>query len=168
MQPSRRAFVTSAVAASALLAGGCGFQLKRPPELRFATIQLTGFSARSPLAAELRADIDGTPTTRVVDTLMEAQVVLQVLADAREKSVVAQTAAGQIREFELRSRFKFRLRSASGRDLIPESEIVLRRSLTYTETAALAKEQEEAFLYRAMQTDIVSQVLRRLAAVQVL
>ena len=41
-----------------------------------------------------------------------------------------------------------------------------RRSLTYTENAALAKEQEEAFLYRAMQSDIVSQVLRRLASVR--
>ena len=34
--------------------------------------------------------------------------------------------------------------------------------------AALAKEQEEAFLYRAMQSDIVSQVLRRLASVRLL
>ena len=47
-------------------------------------------------------------------------------------------------------------------------EIVLTRSLTYTETAALGKEQEEAFLYRAMQSDIVSQVLRRLASVRLL
>ena len=163
---SRRTFVAAAVAASALAATGCGFELKKAPELHFKTIQLSGFANRSPLAAELRADIDGTPTTRVVEALSDAQVVLQVLTDAREKSVVAQTAAGQIREFELRSRFKFRLRTARGADLIPESEILLRRSLTYTETAALAKEQEEAFLYRAMQTDIVSQVLRRLAAVQ--
>ena len=51
---------------------------------------------------------------------------------------------------------------------MPASEILLKRELTYTESAALAKEQEEAFLYRAMQSDIVSQVLRRLASVQVL
>ena len=38
--------------------------------------------------------------------------------------------------------------------------------MSYTESAALGKEQEEATLYRAMQTDIVAQVLRRLAAVQ--
>jgi LPS-assembly lipoprotein len=102
----------------------------------------------------------------VVEAGQAAQVVLQALAEGREKSIVAQTAASQIREFELRLRFRFELRSAVGRELIPESEIVLTRSLTYTESAALAKEQEEAFLYRAMQADIVSQVLRRLAAVQ--
>jgi LPS-assembly lipoprotein len=93
-------------------------------------------------------------------------VILQALSEAREKVVVAQTSANQIREFELRLRFTFRVRNAVGKDLITDSEIVQRRSLTYTEAAALAKEQEEAFLYRAMQSDIVSQVLRRLASVR--
>ena len=92
--------------------------------------------------------------------------MLQAITEAREKVVVAQTAANQIREFELRLRFTFRLRSATGKELIPESEILLTRTLTYTESAALAKEQEEAFLYRSMQSDIVSQVLRRLASVR--
>ena len=161
---ARRTVLAAAVVALA----GCGFELQRPPELRFKTIQLTGFLPRSPLESELRRWLDASPTTRVVESLKDAQVVLQALAEAREKSVVAQTAANQIREFELRLRFRFQLRSASGKDLVPESEILLKRSLTYTESAALAKEQEEAFLYRAMQTDIVSQVLRRLASVQLL
>jgi LPS-assembly lipoprotein len=160
----QRRTLLGALAAATL--SGCGFELKRPPELRFRTIQLRGFPARSPLAAELKAQIDSSTNTRVVEAGQAAQVVLQALAERREKSIVAQTAASQIREFELRLRFRFELRSAVGRELIPESEIVLTRSLTYTESAALAKEQEEAFLYRAMQADIVSQVLRRLAAVQ--
>jgi LPS-assembly lipoprotein len=153
--------------AAATLAG-CGFELKHPPELVFKTIQLTGFGPRSPLAAELKSSLDASPTTRVVEAAKDAQVVLQAIAEAREKSVVAQTSANQIREFELRYRFNFRLRTVAGKDLVPDSEILLKRSLTYTETAALAKEQEEAFLYRAMQSDIVSQVLRRLASVRVL
>ena len=40
--------------------------------------------------------------------------------------------------------------------------------MSYNESAALAKEQEEALLYRAMQSDIVSQVMRRLASVPAL
>ena len=145
---------------------GCGFALKGAPELSFKTIQLSGFSARSPLAVELRSQIEASATTRVVESPSEAQVVLQALSETREKVVVAQTAANQIREFELRLRFNFRVRSGAGKDLITDSEIVQRRSLTYTETTALAKEQEEAFLYRSMQNDIVSQVLRRLASVR--
>ena len=54
----------------------------------------------------------------------------------------------------------------SGKELIAPTEILQSRDMSYTESAALAKEQEEAALYRAMQTDIVSQVLRRLASVQ--
>ncbi|MEP6739757.1 MAG: LPS assembly lipoprotein LptE [Caldimonas sp.] len=160
----RRLLFGAAVAALA----GCGFELKRPPELSFKTIQLAGFPNRSPLAAELKMNIDASPTTRVVESAKDAQVVLQVLAEGREKTIVAQTAANQVREFELRYRFRFQLRTVSGKELIQESEILLKRSLTYTETAALAKEQEEAFLYRAMQTDIASQVLRRLASIRVL
>jgi LPS-assembly lipoprotein len=157
-----------AILGAAVTLAGCGFELKRPPELSFQTIQLAAFPPRSPLAAELKSSIDASPTTHVVDAAKDAQVVLQAIAESREKAVVAQTAANQIREFELRLRFSFRLRTAGGKDLIPDSEIVQRRSLTYTETAALAKEQEEAFLYRAMESDIVSQVLRRLASVHVL
>ena len=163
-----RRLVLAATALVGVSLAGCGFELRRPPELRFRTIQLAGFTPRSPVATELKALIDATPDTRVVEALKDAQVVLRAITEGKEKSVVAQTAAAQIREFELRYRFSFQLRSAAGKELIPESEIVLKRSLTYSESAALAKEQEEAFLYRAMQADIVAQVLRRLASVQVL
>jgi len=153
------AFVAGAVA-------GCGFELKRSPELRFRTVQLVGFAVRSPLAVELRSSIDASTTTRVVDSVAQAQVVLETLTDSREKVVVASTAAGQVTEFQLRARFRFRLRTIGGKELIPSTEIVQSRDMSYTERAALGKEQEEATLYRAMQTDIVAQVMRRLASVQ--
>jgi LPS-assembly lipoprotein len=53
-----------------------------------------------------------------------------------------------------------------GRELIPRIEMLLKRDMNYQERDALGKEQEEAFLLRAMQTDIVSQVMVRLAAVR--
>ncbi|MBX3604426.1 MAG: hypothetical protein KF788_04110 [Piscinibacter sp.] len=155
------------LATAALGLAGCGFELRRAPELRFQTLALTGFGPRSPLADELRMNIDASRTTRIVETTGQAQVVLEALADAREKSVVASTAAGQVRELQLRARLKFRLRTPAGRELIPDTEILLTRDFSYSETAALAKEQEEAFLYRAMQSDIVAQVMRRLASVSV-
>ena len=131
-----------ALPAAALL-GACGFELRRAPELKFSTVQL-------------------------VETAAQAQVVLEALSDAREKSVVASTAAGQVRELQLRARLVFRLRTPAGKELIPATEISLKRDMSFTESAALAKEQEEALLHRAMQSDIVAQVMRRLAAVQAL
>jgi LPS-assembly lipoprotein len=66
---------------------------------------------------------------------------------------------------QVRARLNFRLRTPAGKVLIAPTEIALSRDMSYSESVALAKEQEEALLYRAMQTDIVSQVMRRLAAV---
>jgi len=157
------------IAATLPLAGslaGCGFELRRAPELRFRAIQLVNFKPRSPMAEELRMNINASKTTQVVEGPAQAQVVLEAIDDVREKVVVASGAVGQVTEFQLRERFKFRLRSVSGRELIPETEILQNRDLSYTESAALAKEQEENFLYRAMQSDIVSQVMRRLASIQ--
>jgi LPS-assembly lipoprotein len=147
---------------------GCGFELKRAPEFAFRAIRLAGFAPRSPLAAELRERIESSAATVVVDNPAQAQVVLQALTDAREKSVVASTAAGQVTEFQLRLRFRFRLVGAAGKELIAPTELLQNRDLSYTESAALAKEQEEAVLYRAMQSDIVSQVMRRLGSVKAL
>ena len=167
--PTRRAaLLTAATAACSACLAGCGFELRRAPEFHFRTTQLSGFKPHSPLAEELRLNIDASPATRVVDTLPQAQVVLEVIADERLRVVAASGSAGQVNEFQLRSRFTFRLRSVSGKELIPSTEILLTRDMSYTEHAELAKEQEAAFLYRAMESDIVAQVLRRLASVQTL
>jgi LPS-assembly lipoprotein len=89
-----------------------------------------------------------------------------VLSDQRERVVVGMSAAGQVREFQLRVRLKLRLRTPQGRELLSETELLQQRDISYSETAALAKEAEQEMLYRSMQTDIVQQVMRRLAAVR--
>ena len=53
-----------------------------------------------------------------------------------------------------------------GKELIPETELLQQRDISFNESAVLAKEAEEALLYRDMQTDIVQQLMRRLAAVK--
>jgi LPS-assembly lipoprotein len=162
MSSSRRWLL--ATAGGALLAG-CGFQLRQPARLQFGSIALTGFAKRSQLEEELRRQL--LQQVRVLETPDKADVILQSLDDLREKSVVASTAAAQVRELTLRVKFNFRARTPGGRELIPRAELLLSRDLSYSETAALAKEIEEAALFREMQTDVVGQVLRRLASVTV-
>jgi LPS-assembly lipoprotein len=144
---------------------GCGFELRRPAKLSFSSIALVGFGPRSPLAEALRRQL--LQQVRELPTPDKADVVLQALDDIREKSVVASTSAAQVREFQLRLKFNFRATTPSGRELIPRVELLLTRDLSYTEVQALAKESEEAELYREMQGDVVAQVLRRLAAIHV-
>ena len=145
--------------------GGCGFALRQPPRLAFSSIALTGFAPRSPLAEELRRQL--ALQVRVMDTPDKVDVVLPALADSRERSVEASTSSAEVREFQLRLRFNFRAHTPAGRELIPRAELLLWRDLNFSETATLAKEYEEAELFRDMQSDVVMQVLRRLAAVHV-
>jgi LPS-assembly lipoprotein len=95
-----------------------------------------------------------------------AEAVLEALSDTREKVVVASTATGQVREVQLRVKLRFRVATPAGKLLLPVDELLLTRDMSYSETVALAKQQEEAALYRAMEEDIVTQVLRRLAAIK--
>jgi LPS-assembly lipoprotein len=167
LQASRRRWLCAAPAAAfgAVLLSGCGFKLRQPAKLSFASIALTGFVRRSALGDELRRQL--AMQVQVLDSPDKADVVLEVLDDSREKSVVASTAAAQVRELQLRLKFNFRARAPGGRELIPRVELLAKRDLSYSETAALAKEAEESELFREMQTDVVAQVLRRLAAVAV-
>jgi LPS-assembly lipoprotein len=71
-----------------------------------------------------------------------------------------------VREFQLRIRVRFVLRTPQGLTLIAPTDIVQQRDISFNESAVLAKEAEEGLLYRDMQSDIVQQLLRRLAAVK--
>jgi LPS-assembly lipoprotein len=84
----------------------------------------------------------------------------------REKNIVGMTSTGQVREFQLLLRVKFRVRTLQGVELIAPTEVVLQRDISFNETAVLAKESEEILLYRDMQSDLVQQLLRRVAAIK--
>lgn len=167
MSSSRRGLLLGLAGASlsAVTLAGCGFELRQPARVSFRSIALVGFARRSPLADELKRQLERQ--VQVLNTPDKAEVVLQALDDVREKSVVASTAAAQVREVQLRLKFNFRVRTAGGRELIPRAELLVTRDMSYSETAALAKEAEEAELFRDLQSDVVAQVMRRLASVSV-
>lgn len=160
---SRRILLACA-GATALLAG-CGFRLRQAPQFAFRTIYLSG-APGSALVQEIRRGIAAGNDITIVPDPNAAQVILDVLLDRREKIVVGLNASGQVREFQLRSRFQFRVRTPQGKELLPATELVQKRDISFTETTALAEEQGELLLYRDMQQDIVQQLLRRLAAIK--
>ena len=159
-----------AAAGAAIVLTGCGFQLRQAPTFSFNSI-LIGTAPRSTLGIELKRSIASSDAVTVLPegTAPEkAQVILDVLVDQREKVVVGLNASGQVREFQLRVRFKFKLRTPQGKELIPETELLQQRDISFNETAVLSKEAEEGLLYRDMQSDIVQQLMRRLSAVKTL
>ena len=145
---------------------GCGFQLRSSQNFAFQTVAVT--PGKGSLVATDVMRYLGSALVPIQPPAGAAppQVILDILHDLREKTVVGVNASGQVREFQLKIRVKFRLRTPQGSELIAPTEITQQRDISFNESAVLAKEAEEVLLYRDMQNDIVQQLLRRVAAVK--
>ncbi|MBC7684483.1 MAG: hypothetical protein H7176_04555 [Bdellovibrionales bacterium] len=154
----------------AVLAGlsACGFQLRGSGDqynMPFKSIYLA-FDDTSALGTELRRNLRGGDKVDVVTDPARAEARFEVMAENRGKSILSLNSQGRVREYLLTYTLVFRVRDAKGGELLGPTEITLKRPLTFNETQVLAKESEEALLYRDMQADLVQQILRRLAAVK--
>ncbi len=96
-----------------------------------------------------------------------AEVQLDILENKRSRETLSLSTAGRVREYALFYTFRFQVRDAQGTVLMPPVEIRLRRTQTYDDSQAYAKEKEAEMLYEDMENDIILQLLRRLAKVQV-
>lgn len=152
------AYLTLALAA-------CGFQLRGSTELPFRTLWV-GFSDASPLGTEFKRYIRSGTSTRLVDDAAQAEAKLQVISESREKEILSLDATGQVRQYALYYVFVFRVDDGKGRDYIAPTRITLKRDISVDNNTILAKQAEENLLYRDMQSDLVQQLLRRLAAVK--
>ncbi|MGE4375982.1 MAG: LPS assembly lipoprotein LptE [Burkholderiaceae bacterium] len=164
-----RAATLAGVVAPALALSACGFRLRGVPEFAFRSLYIMA-PPGMPLARELQRTIEssGSSLQLVTDpaAMPTAEVILELLSARQERVVVGRNASGEVRELELRLRVQFRLRTPTGVELIPPTELLQKRDISYSESIALAKEAEEALLVRNMQTDVVQQLMRRLAAVR--
>lgn len=151
----------------ALLAAlaGCGFQLRQAPSFEFQAL-FVNQAERAWLVASLRQQLEGSGLRVLTDSrqLDQADVVLDIVQDQREKGVVALNASSQVREYQLRLRLRYTLRTRDGLVLAPETELLLQRDFSFNDSYFLSKEIEEQMQYRDMQTDLSRQLVRRLAA----
>lgn len=145
-----------------MLLAGCGFRLRGTAHVPFETIHVPGATAG--IALDLKRNIESGTRARVVDDPKAAQALLQVTEEARSREILSLTSAGRVREFQLRYRVGFRVHDGKGGEFVPASVIQLTRDMTYSDAEILAKEQEEQLLFRDMRTDMVQQILRRLAS----
>lgn len=143
----------------------CGFHLRgsAPQDVRFAFKSLYLKTANeTPFAAELRRALRGSDIT-LTEAATQADLVLEIVAEQPGKHILSLSGSGRVREYELRYRISLRAYDVHGNDWLPAGDIRLTRLLTFDDEQLLAKEQEEAQLYRDMRTDAVGQVLRRLS-----
>ncbi|MHB1375488.1 MAG: LPS-assembly lipoprotein LptE [Thauera sp.] len=159
----RRRLLLTGGALAALVLSGCGFRLRGPQALDFATLHINT-PPESELGARLRRLVATSGTTRVVEEAERADARLQILANSRGREILSLTGAGKVREYQLVQTLRFQLLDKSGTALIAPTSLSARREYTFDDSQVLGKEQEEALLYRDMQNDLVQQMMRRLAA----
>ena len=147
--------------AAALTETGCGFRLRGTAEVPFQALYLP--SSSSGIALDLKRNIQAGTNARVVDDPKLADAIVDFQGESREKVILSLTGTGSVREFQLRYRVGFRVHDGKGADFVPQSTIQLTRDITFSDTDVLAKEAEEQLLFRDMQSDMVQQIMRRLA-----
>ncbi|MGI4720413.1 MAG: LPS assembly lipoprotein LptE [Janthinobacterium lividum] len=165
-----KTIVVRAVGALVLAASvaACGFQLRGSTgqyNMPFQSIYLA-FPETSPLGTELKRNLRAGDSVRIENDASKAQALFDVLGESRGKSILSLNSLGRVREYSLSYTLVFRVRDANNKELLGPTEITLRRNIAFDESQVLAKESEEALLYRDMQSDLVQQILRRLAAIK--
>ena len=143
----------------------CGFALRGPVSFPFKSIYI-GLSDSSSLGGELKRQIRANGQTQITAEAKDAEVILDVLSETREKQILSLNSQGRVREYNLLYNFRFRLRNAVGKEYLEPVTVQLKRTITFNEAQVLAKESEEALLYRDMQSDLVQQIMRRLSVVK--
>jgi LPS-assembly lipoprotein len=150
----------------ALSLAACGFQLRGSQPLPFASLHFA-VADSSMIGASLKRQVRALGSTQIVDTPQEAQAIFAIIGEAKEKQILSVSGTGRVREFQLRYRLAFRVHDLKGGEFIPPSEIVLARTISFSDEYVLAKEREEELLYRDMENDMVQQLMRRLASAKV-
>jgi LPS-assembly lipoprotein len=145
-----------------LTLGGCGFQLRGNAQLPFAAAYVE--AGNSPLARSLRQALSAQG--KLAEQAAGAPVIIRLDGEKREKNILSLSGSGKVREYRIESRITLSARDAAGKELIAPGEVLLTRDMAYDDQQTLAKELEETELYRAMDRDALTQILRRLAYVQ--
>jgi LPS-assembly lipoprotein len=166
----QRRTVLRAAAAAGLAAAlsGCGFQLRGSGDsytLPFQSIYI-GFPETSTLGTELKRNLRAGDRVIIADKAENADAVFVLQGEQQGRQILSLNSLGRVREYLLTYTLTFAVRDKAGRELLPATQISLRRNMPYDESQALAKENEAALLYRDMQADIVQQIIRRLAAIK--
>ncbi len=153
------------VAALVLLTQGCGFQLRGSQTLPIERLYLS-LPVNSPIGAEIGRVVRSSTNATVVQDRKDAQAIVELLGEQREREVLSINAQGRAREYQLRLRTTFRVVDQEGIELIAPTSLIARRDISFNESELLAKESEEALLYRDMQSDLVRQIVNRLQGIK--
>ncbi|MBI4807468.1 MAG: hypothetical protein HY799_00745 [Nitrosomonadales bacterium] len=151
--------------AATLSLAACGFHLRgsdlKGLQFSFKSLYLKK-PGETPFVADLRRALTASKVT-LTDTADQAELVLEIVSEQSSKQILSLSGSGRVKEYQLFYRVSLRAFDSKRNDWLSADEISLSRILAYDDEQVLAKEQEEALLYKDMRVDAVSQAMRRLS-----
>lgn len=114
------------------------------------------------VAVEIRRQLS-SGTTRLASQAKDAETHIRILEETTDKTIQTLTGAGRVYDYLLRVRVRFSATDGRGHEVVAPTEFELRRVITYSETAPLAKEAEERLLFDDMRAEAAARILRRVA-----
>jgi LPS-assembly lipoprotein len=159
---NRRLFLA---AIPAVLATGCGFQLRRLDEVPFASLYIDAPHGGA-VAQRIRTALISNKHTRLAASAAEAEAVLVLGQEARSKAILSLSGAGRVTEYRLGLQLTYGISDKDGRPLAAAETIELNRDITYDDAQVLAKAAEEQLLYRDMEDNAAQRIMRRLQSIK--
>ncbi len=143
---------------------GCGFHLRgaNSSKLPYKTMHIA-LPETSEVNIWLQRYIKASGSTEIVSDPKTADAIFQQVNDSRQKIILSVNAQGAVSEYRLQLTYTFRLVNQKGQILVAPNEISLTRDISFSDSNILAKDLEEGLLWRDMNNDLVSQIMRRLS-----
>lgn len=153
-----------AVALLAVVATGCGFHLRTwDLETSLESVYVVS-SDRNPLAEPLRRALRQAGVAEAA-TASEAEVVVNLLDERRERRSVSVSSQARAAEYETTLAVLYQVSDGAGNELIPAQWVQQDRVYRVDRDNIVGSSEEQALLEREMQSDLIQQILRALNAV---
>ncbi len=147
-----------------LALGACSFHLRGNnalgTEFPFKSLYLK-VPGETPFVADLRRDLKINRIT-LATAPDKADLIVEVISDQATKQILSLSGSGRVQEYQLFYRVSLRAYDSKRTDWLPADDISMSRIMAYDDEQILAKEQEEALLFKDMRNDAVTQAIRRL------
>lgn len=148
-------FVSLALAA-------CGFHMRGSTDLSFQTIYIQNNGTG--IMSDLKRLLLNNKVKMVAAD--QAELQLELMREVTDKRILSLSGRGKVKEYELLYNITFRTREAGSELWSAPQKVEDRRDFSYDDTQLLAKDYEEAQLYRDMRTDAARKIIRLLGALK--
>lgn len=148
-----------------LCVAGCGFHFRGTPEFppQMSVIHIATSDRYSPFYREL-VTVLRQSEVKLAATPAGARTIVRILTDETDRRLLSVTARNVPAEYEVYYRVRFSV-DVDGVEAVPVEQLALTRDFPFDETKVLGKAGEEEEIRRAIASDLVGLVVRRLTAV---